>query len=53
MHLLNLPNLIDAYTQLRKRARAKRDESIREARSLYDQALKRIRELLEQTEPIL
>ncbi|MEX2307129.1 MAG: hypothetical protein WD738_06030 [Pirellulales bacterium] len=39
---------MDAYQQLRQRAKQRRDEAIREARSLYDQALKRI-ELLERS----
>jgi hypothetical protein len=39
---------MDAYTDLRNRARARRDETIREAHSLYKQALKRI-DLLERS----
>jgi hypothetical protein len=33
---------MDAYTELRQRARSKRDETIRDANSLYKQAIKRI-----------
>jgi hypothetical protein len=36
---------MDTYTALRKRALAKRDEAIKDARSLYKQALRRIDQL--------